>query len=65
MPRHFSEKLCNDLFWFLQVMETKNMIYIVSEYASQGEIFGEYFYYIINLSSQNFTSSKIIAFDAY
>jgi hypothetical protein len=22
-------------------METKNMIYIVSEYASQGEIFGE------------------------
>ena len=25
----------------LQVMETKNMIYIVSEYASQGEIFGE------------------------
>lgn len=25
-----------------QVMETKNMIYIVSEYASQGEIFGEY-----------------------
>ncbi|GFG31982.1 hypothetical protein Cfor_04262, partial [Coptotermes formosanus] len=23
----------------LQVMETKNMIYIVSEYASQGEIF--------------------------
>lgn len=23
-----------------QVMETKNMIYIVSEYASQGEIFG-------------------------
>lgn len=26
----------------LQVMETKNMIYIVSEYASQGEIFGEF-----------------------
>lgn len=25
----------------LQVMETKNMIYIVSEYASQGEIFGK------------------------
>lgn len=24
-----------------QVMETKNMIYIVSEYASQGEIFGK------------------------
>lgn len=24
-------------------METKNMIYIVSEYASKGEIFGEYF----------------------
>lgn len=26
-------------------METKNMIYIVSEYASQGEIFGKSFYY--------------------
>lgn len=26
----------------LQVMETKNMIYIVSEYASQGEIFGKW-----------------------
>lgn len=25
-------------------METKNMIYLVSEYASQGEIFGEWFY---------------------
>lgn len=25
-----------------QVMETKNMIYIVSEYASQGEIFGKW-----------------------
>jgi serine/threonine protein kinase len=24
-----------------QVMETKNMIYLVSEYASQGEIFGK------------------------
>jgi hypothetical protein len=32
---------CRTLF-LLQVMETKNMIYIVSEYASQGEIFGEY-----------------------
>jgi hypothetical protein len=29
------------LLCLLQVMETKNMIYIVSEYASQGEIFGE------------------------
>lgn len=25
----------------LQVMETKDMLYIVSEYASQGEIFGK------------------------
>lgn len=24
-------------------METKNMIYLVSEYANQGEIFGKYF----------------------
>lgn len=30
----------------LQVMETKNMIYLVSEYASQGEIFGESISYI-------------------
>lgn len=27
----------------LQVMESQSMIYIVSEYASQGEIFGEFF----------------------
>ena len=25
-------------------METKNMIYLVSEYASQGEIFGKFFF---------------------
>ena len=25
-----------------QVMETKNLLYLVSEYASQGEIFGEF-----------------------
>lgn len=33
------------LIFFLsifQVMETKNMIYLVSEYASQGEIFGKW-----------------------
>jgi hypothetical protein len=36
--------LCNFLnnVCLLQVMETKNMIYIVSEYASQGEIFGKW-----------------------
>lgn len=36
--------LKNDIFCFLafQVMETKNMIYLVSEYASQGEIFGKW-----------------------
>lgn len=27
----------------LQVMETKNMLYIVTEYASNGEMFGKYF----------------------
>ena len=27
-----------------QVMETKSMLYLVSEYASKGEIFGEIFY---------------------
>lgn len=28
-------------------METTGMIYIVSEYASQGEIFGEYYLYLV------------------
>ena len=27
--------------WFIQVMETSNMVYIVSEYAENGEVFGE------------------------
>ena len=27
--------------FFLQVMETKNMLYLVTEYAPNGEIFGE------------------------
>lgn len=27
--------------FFFQVMETKNMLYLVSEYAPNGEIFGE------------------------
>lgn len=26
----------------IKVMETQNMLYIVSEYASQGEIFGKF-----------------------
>lgn len=42
----------------LQVMETKNMIYLVSEYASQGEIFGEFILHIylfnIIFSPKNF-----------
>lgn len=37
--------LITHLFFLLQVMETKNMIYIVSEYASKGEIFGKLFFY--------------------
>lgn len=27
----------------LQVMETKNMLYLVTEYAKSGEIFGEWY----------------------
>lgn len=38
---HPSSQFSQLLDFLLQVMETKNMIYIVSEYASQGEIFGE------------------------
>lgn len=30
-----------------QVMETERMIYLVTEYASGGEIFGEYIYCIL------------------
>lgn len=31
------------LLSFFQVMETKNMLYLVTEYAKNGEIFGEFF----------------------
>lgn len=34
--------LQNFCFIFLQVMETEKMIYLVTEYASGGEIFGTY-----------------------
>ena len=30
------------LLFSLQVMETKNMLYLVSEYAPNGEIFGKF-----------------------
>jgi len=30
------------VFSVSQVMETKNMLYLVSEYAPNGEIFGKY-----------------------
>jgi hypothetical protein len=33
----------SDVSLFFQVMESQSMIYIVSEYASQGEIFGKFF----------------------
>ena len=37
-----------------QVMETKSMLYLVSEYASQGEIFGKKCsYYFNNSNIQN------------
>lgn len=32
-------------------METKNMLYIVSEYANQGEIFGKLFTFYLNAFS--------------
>lgn len=31
----------------VQVMETERMIYLVTEYASGGEIFGEYIYCLL------------------
>ena len=30
-----------------QVMETKSMLYLVTEYATQGEIFGEFKYRVL------------------
>jgi hypothetical protein len=38
----FSKLLFNILFLFAQVMETEKMIYLVTEYASGGEIFGKF-----------------------
>lgn len=32
---------------YLQVMQTENQIYLVTEYASGGEIFGEVFYVVV------------------
>ncbi len=37
---------CNTLFFFIltQVMETKNMLYLVTEFAKNGEIFGKWYH---------------------
>ena len=35
------------IYLFAQVMETKNMLYLVSEYAPNGEIFGKCFVIIL------------------
>lgn len=45
----FDENLSNGcdlsvIYLCLQVMETKNMLYLVSEYAPNGEIFGKSFF---------------------
>lgn len=32
---------------FFQVMETKNMLYLVTEYAKNGEIFGEFSFFSV------------------
>ena len=37
----FNVMMITYLFFFLQVMESKNMIYLVSEFANNGEIFGK------------------------
>ncbi|KAH8317369.1 hypothetical protein KR074_010693 [Drosophila pseudoananassae] len=46
-----------------QVMETKNMIYIVSEYASQGEIFGNYM--VLNLPDTPYNLCLILSSPDY
>ena len=40
---HSDGRSVSSCFLCLQVMETKNMLYIVSEYAENGEIFGKYY----------------------
>jgi len=49
-------------FFSFQVMETKSMIYLVMEYASHGEVFGEIpflilliYYYIFSLDKHVIT----------
>ena len=37
-----------------QVMETRSLLYLVSEYASQGEIFGKTTFMLINTLTFNF-----------
>ena len=42
-----------------QVMETKNMLYLVTEYAKNGEIFGEYEITLTSVSPpSSYTSSS-------
>ena len=48
-PNMFYNEVCykwtvlySYLLFSLQVMETKNMLYLVSEYAPNGEIFGKF-----------------------
>lgn len=49
-------------FLFFQVMETKNMLYIVSEYASQGEIFGKHHLYLIHLVRNQLIGSQLCTY---
>lgn len=41
-PPYPSVAPCSFILSFFQVMETKNMLYLVTEYAKNGEIFGKY-----------------------
>ena len=40
----------NMMFVLIQVMETENIIYLVTEYASRGEVFGKHvFTFLVNI----------------
>jgi len=46
----------------LQVMETEKMIYLVLEYASGGEIFGNHSYLVLNKTALNNCHDKLLFF---
>lgn len=49
---------CSFVLFLSQVMETKNMLYLVTEYAKNGEIFGEWSFQIHSQSDLSIFKKK-------